>query len=183
MKRLLLFTIFITGMLAAYGQQDTSRLRWDFAAGTAFLGSGDMLSLHLENAMTYTLTPYWQAELALGYGKSDYGVYVTTSYVQGNLNILLAPWQLTGKRRFKIGTGFSFMNVSDTFQASDRMLNGAIDRNNYSFSVRNSYGINGILEYTYRFGDRFCAGARLFQQAYSNFDLHTGVTLSVGMSL
>ena len=183
MKRLLFVILLISGMLAAYGQQDTSRLRWDFSAGTAFLGSGDMLALHLENALSYKLSDYWQGEFTLGYGKSDYGVYVTTSYVQGNLNILFAPWKLAGKHRFKIGTGFSFMNVSDTFQASDRLSNGVVDKDNYSFHVRNSYGANIILEYVYHINERFSTGIRLFQQPYGNFDLNTGAALKVGVAL
>jgi hypothetical protein len=139
--------------------------------GTSLLGTGDMHTLMLENELNYFISNSFATSISLGYGRSNYGVFETASFVQGNLNIYFSPFKNNKKNDFRIGTGLSYYNVSDGSERSS------------DYQTRNSVGVNIILEHTYLLTERLRLGVKAFTQPYENGDINSGVLLKMGIRL
>ncbi|WP_017733506.1 hypothetical protein [Nafulsella turpanensis] len=178
------FLLFFLLSVQLFAQEVDKPFDLRFGLGTSLLGSGDILTITLENELNYKLTKYFTTGLSLNYGRSNNGVYGTTSYIQGNLNVFISPFKNTRKNDFRIGTGVSLYNVSDThllyrwFDSS-----GELVEINYDVDVRKSYGYNIILEDTYSINSKLLLGLRLFTQPYLNGDINSGVLLKFGVKL
>ncbi len=184
MKKLLVLLMCLASLPSIIAQdKGLSSVSLTFGAGSSLHGSGDMITLALENGLQYRLNESFSAAVDLHYGKSDFGVYVSSSFVQGNLNVLWSPFSQLKKHDVKLGFGFSYMNVSDFYEASDEWIDGYIDRNNYAFDKRNSFGYNIILRYDYLLTEKYLLGLKLFTQNYFNGDISTGGLLRFGIRL
>ena len=73
------------------------------------------------------------------------------------------------------------MDVTDFREASDRWIDGVVDRGNYTYDKRNSYGYNLIVEYEHLLSDRFLIGLKIYNQPYTNNDLVTGGFIKLGL--
>jgi hypothetical protein len=183
MKKLFLSVLFFFIIPSLFAQENPGKLSFKFGTGLSFHGSGDMYALSFENELNYRISQYLSASFALDYGKSDFGVYVNSSFIQTNANFFVSPFKNTGKHILKLGTGISFMDVTDFMEASDRWIDGVIDRGNYTYDKRNSIGYNLIIEYEHPFSDRFLIGFKLYNQPFTNIDLVTGGFVKFGIKI
>jgi hypothetical protein len=154
-----------------------------FGVGTSLLGSGDMRTVMFENELNYFINNFFSTSISAGYGRSNSGVFETSSFVQGNLNIYISPFKNSKKNDFRIGTGMSYMNISDSYLESVNYENGIIIDEDYRFDNRNSIGINIILENTYSITDKIMLGLKLFTQPYKNGDINSGLMLKLGLKI
>ncbi len=136
----------------------------------------------IENELNYFINNFFSTSISAGYGRSNSGVFETSSFVQGNLNIYISPFKNSKKNDFRIGTGMSYMNISDAYLESVNYENGIIDED-YRFDNRNSIGINIILENTYSITDKIMLGLKLFTQPYKNGDINSGLMLKLGLKI
>lgn len=183
MRKLLIFTGLMLVFSAVFAQKQPARFDAHFGSGFAFLGSGDMFALAFENELRYRLSDKIAAAANVTYGKSDYGVYISTSYVQGNASLLWSPFGNLGLHNFYAGAGFSYMNVSDFYVISEHYSNGTLLDRDHEFYKRDSYGINLLIGYDYRFTKKILGGVTLFHQSYFNNDVITGLYGKLGIRL
>lgn len=164
-------------------QQEKSNVTLRFGSGVSLLGTGDMITLNIENEINYKLSPIFSGSASLNYGHSNTGVYEIASFLQGNLNLFLAPFGNTSKNVFRIGTGLSYYNVSDADKITGLCGVGQPVEQTSFFDTRNALGYNLIVENTYAIIDRFLIGLKLFTQSYINGDINSGVMLKAGIAL
>ncbi len=176
--------IFIVLLISAFQlkAQDTGK-KFDvrFGIGTSLLGSGDMVTLAFENEVNYNINRYFAASVSLGYGRSNHGVYESSSYIQGNLNVFVSPFRNNSKNDFRIGAGFSMMNIFETYGEQEYCGVGYPDNIQPQFDRRNSFGYNIIIEDTYTFSNMFLIGLKVFTQPFTNEDINSGIMLKTGI--
>lgn len=179
------YTVIILFVLATqlHAQDNHKAFDMKFGVGISLLGTGDMTTLNFENEINYKISPYFSTSFTLNYGKSNSGVYDASSYIQGNLNIFISPFTNTQKNDFRIGTGFSMMNISDSYYFIQECGIGIEQASPYHFDKRTSSGINIIIEDTYSISERYLVGLKLFTQPYFNGDLNSGILLKFGLKL
>jgi len=131
------------------GQSIEPTFDFRFGIGTTKLGTGDMLTVMLENELNYFVNNFFSTSISIGYGRSNFGVFESTSFTQGNINIYISPFRNNKKNDFRVGTGISYMNTSDTFITSVTTVNGVVIEEQFGFETRSSRGMNIILENTY----------------------------------
>lgn len=183
MKTTFYFFLFLLSFQLS-GQEQDNGFDIRFGAGTSLLGSGDMITISFENELNYRLNPYLTTGLSLAYGRSNFGVFETASFTQGNLNVFFSPFRNTRKNDFRVGTGLSLYNVSDAYLASSVYeFPTGVRTEIYAFDERKSYGYNIIIENTYALTNRFMLGLKVFTQPYFNGDINSGVYLKFGVKL
>ena len=180
----LIFLILLLFTIPLFAQEENRNFDIRFGVGRTILGSGDMITLTFENELNYKINPYFTTALSVNYGRSNYGVFETASYVQGNLNLYLSPFKNTNRNDFRVGTGLSLFHVSDAYLLSAYYdAKGNLIDANYGFDVRSSFGYSIILEDTYTIRNRFLVGLKLFTQPYFSGDLNSGLLLKAGVKL
>lgn len=163
------------------GQERQDKIDIRIGSGISLLGTGDMTTLNIENEVNYKYNRLLSNSVSLQYGRSNSGVWKTASFIQGNLNIFISPFKNDRKNDFRIGTGLGYYMISDAYLESAEYSNGQLVDEDYKFEIRNSFGINFILENTYSITDRFLIGLKLFTQPYFNGDINTGGLLKLGV--
>ncbi len=153
-----------------------------FGVGRSILGTGDMRVTGFETELNYRINPYLTTSTSVNYGKSSNGVFLTTSYLQGNLNLFVSPFKNTRENDFRIGTGLSVMDVSDVYISESSFENG-IPRYVYGYDDRTSIGFNIIIENTYALTDKYLIGAKVFTQPYTNGDINSGIIIKLGVRI
>ncbi|MCF8232661.1 MAG: hypothetical protein K9J27_10770 [Bacteroidales bacterium] len=182
MRKILVIILFISS-LHVIAQQENSNVNLRFGSGLSLLGTGDMITLNVENEVNYIMSQIFTGSASLNYGRSTYGVYEAASFFQGNLNFFLAPFGNTTRNVFRIGTGLSYYSVTDVRKNTLVCGVGQTPEEVISYETRNAFGYNVIIENTYAISDRFLIGLKLFTQPYFNGDINSGVLLKGGLVL
>lgn len=180
-KYLLLIILIIPFQLMA--QQGESQTDFRFGSGLSFLGTGDMITLNVENEVNYTMSQIFTGSASLNYGHSNFGVYKSASFLQGNLNFFLAPFGNISRNVFRIGTGLSYYRVTDVQKNTLVCGVGQTAEEVTSYETRDALGYNVIIENTYAITDRFLIGLKFFTQPYLNGDINSGVLIKGGVKL
>lgn len=183
MKKLCILPLFIFLLTTIYAQQDSTKTNYKLGIGSSFTGDGDMISLSFENELSYRINRYFTGSVSAVYGKSNTGAYISSSYLQGNVNVFLSPFKNIKRNDFKIGGGVSFMNRTEVFRASDRYIDGVLDKGNYGYNIDNSYGYNLIIEDEYKISDNYLIGLKIISQSYFNGYYSIGGFLKLGILL
>jgi len=169
--------------LHVIAQQENSNLNFRFGSGLSLLGTGDMIALNVENEVNYSLSQTFTGAASLTYGYSNFGVYKSASFLQGNLNFFLAPFGNTSRNVFRVGTGLSYYRVTDVQKYTLVCGVGQTAGEVTSYETRDAFGYNAIIENTYAITDRFLIGLKLFTQPYMNGDINSGVLIKGGLKL
>ena len=179
------YFIIILFVIATQLNAQDNQKKFDakFGLGVSLLGTGDMTTLNFENEINFKISQYFSTSFTLNYGRSNSGIYETSSFIQGNLNIFISPFKNNKKNDFKIGTGFSMMNISDSYYLEPECGVGIEQSTPYHFDKRNSSGFNIIIEDTYSIKEKYLIGLKLFTQSYFNEDLNSGILLKFGLKL
>ena len=180
-KTFFLITL-IAFSLPVMGQKKTGNLDFRLGAGGSLLGTGDMMAFNYENEINYKLSRYFTWSTSINLGRSNYGVSETASFVQGNLNIFLSPFKNNRRFDFRIGTGLTYYNISDSYASSQRWEEGVLVYQ-HEFDKRNSFGCNIMIENSYSLTNRLFIGLKLFTQPYFNGDINSGIFLKLGFKL
>ena len=182
MKKLIIAAAILLSM-DANAQRVQPRFDFRFGVGTSFLSTGDIATTMLENELNYFINNFLATSISIGYGRSNEGVFETASFFQGNLNIYLSPFKNNKRNDFRIGTGLSYINVSDAYLVSADYSNGVVIDEDYKFDKVNSIGMSIILENTYSIREKFLVGLKLFTQPYENGDMNSGVLVKLGLKI
>ncbi len=169
--------------LHVIGQENTSKFDFRLGAGISLQGTGDMRTFNYENEVNYQLNRYFTSSISINLGRSNYGGFETSSFVQGNLNIFISPFKNNKQFDFRLGTGITYYNVNDAYALSKLWVNGVLVDADYGFEKRNSFGFNLIIENTYLLTDKFMVGLKLFTQPYLNGDINSGAMLKLGFKI
>ncbi len=181
-KTFLLITLIVFS-LPVIGQEKVDKLDLRFGAGISLLGTGDMVTFNYENEINYKLNKYLTSSLSINLGRSNYGVFETASFTQGNLNLYLSPFKNNKRFDFRIGTGLTYYGISDAYEQYVEYINGQLVDVDYTFEKRNSFGYNIVIENSYLLTDRFLIGIKLFSQPYFNGDINSGILLKLGLKI
>jgi hypothetical protein len=181
MKKLLIAISILLSMYAN-AQNEEKRFDFRFGAGPSLLGTGDMRTIMFENELNYSINQYFTTSISVGNGWSDSGVYETASFFQGNLNLFVSLFKNNKNNDFRIGTGLSFMNISDVYVESIEWVEGKGLVETFKFDRRNSFGVNFIIEDSYSLSDIFFLGIKFFTQPYIG-DINSGVLLKIGLKI
>lgn len=155
-----------------------------FGVGRSLMGNGDMRTLVLENELNYFVNDLFSASASVAYGRSDKGVWLSASFIQGNANVFLSPFKNTHQHDLRVGGGLSVYRVSDTRITSTRLdINTGELLEEYAFEIRESAGFNLVAEYTFSFSHRFLVGLKAFGQVYENGDSNEGLMVKTGLRL
>lgn len=178
-----LFFLFLTIFVGVAGnaQEDKSKLSITLGAGRSLLGTGDIRTVMFENELNYKLNKYFALGGGIAFGKSNYDLFGQASFFQLNSNIYLSPFRNNRKNDFRLGAGFSWYSVSDSYLSSATYQNGQIVNPEYVFDDRNSVGLNMLIENTYSVTDKYLLGLKVFAQPYLNGDINSGILLKLGM--
>ncbi len=178
---IILLAIFFS--IQVLGQENAHKFDLRLGTGISLLGSGDMTTFNYENELNIKLDRYFSSSVSVNLGQSNSGVSKIATFVQGNANIFFSPFKNNKRFDFKIGTGLTFYNVSDSRISSQNWENGVLINTEYEFDNRNSFGLNVIIENSYLLTDKFLVGLKLFTQPYSNGDINTGAMLKIGLRI
>ena len=176
-----LLLICFTQQISAQEKQDKYDLR--FGVGLSLLGTGDMRTINFENEFNNKFNPHFSNSISLNFGRSNWGVGETASFIQGNLNIYWSPFKNNKRNDFRLGTGVSFFNISDAYMSFESYNGTQLIDKDYVFDNRYSVGVNMIIENTYSINDRFILGLKLFAQPYISSDINSGAMLKFGLKL
>ncbi len=180
MKKALLIVLTVIAV-QLNAQENPGRFDLRFGMGYSLMGNGDMNIIGFENELNFKISNYFSTAFALNYGRSNSGVYATTSFIQGNLNVFISPFRNNRKNDFRVGTGLTLMNVSDTYR-EDNYWNGVITEP--YLDKRSAFGYNIIIEDSYSITDRFILGMKIFTQLYyTTGDINSGITVKFGVKL
>jgi len=116
MKNILFVLILFIASIEGFSQVKLEKLDVRFGAGTSLLGSGDFLTAMFENEVNYKLNYLFTISPNISYGKSDFGVALSASFIQFNLNFFISPFKNNKKNDFRVGGGISRYSVSDVSQ-------------------------------------------------------------------
>ncbi len=182
MKKYLCFIVTLLLSLFIHAQPGTSGMDVRFGVGPSFLGSGDMRAIMFENEWNIQLTPLLSTSLSIGYGRSDNGVWLSASFIQGNANLFLSPFGNKKRNDFRLGGGLSILKVSDVYIQSTG-FNGQEFDVDHKFETRKTLGFTIAAENTYALTERFLIGIKVFGQSYGNSDSNTGILFKTGIIL
>jgi len=180
MKKLVLLVLIILS-IQLKAQEQPNKFDIRFGVGTSLLGSGDVITLNFENEVNYDISQYFASSFTLNYGRSNKNTDYPKSYIQLNLNIFISPFKNSKKNDFRIGTGFSYMNISEGYP--DYGGCGTPPVPEPVSPLNNTIGINFIIEDTYLISERFLIGLKLFSQSYNSGDINSGILLKFGLVL
>lgn len=183
MKNIIIIITFLFISISLNAQKSQSRFDYRFGIGTSFLGTGDMHGIMYENEINCTINRYLSASISLGYGKSDYGVSETASFLENNINLFFSPFKNNKRNDFRAGMGLSYLNISDAYMSSASWTNNELIDTDYVFDLRKTFGCNIIIENTYSITDKFLLGLKLYTQPYVNGDINSGILLKLGVRL
>jgi len=173
---LLIFTIscFFTVM----GQTLSNQCDLRVGIGASNLGTGDLPTMNYENEFNYKLNQYFTSAASINLGRSSFERSQTASFTQLNANIFLSPFKNNRRFDFRLGTGITFYNISNAY-------NAAVYANNQDYSIEkyNAFGFNMIIENTFSLKERLLMGFKLFAQPYTNGDINTGLMLKTGLRI
>jgi hypothetical protein len=164
-------------------QKSSNKFDIRLGTGISLLGSGDINVSIIENELNMKLNSYFATSLSINYGKNRNNDNRTASFIEGNFNLLLSPFKNTNKNDFRIGTGITFYNITDSHKISSLCENGVLVKDVYQFDTRSSLGYNVSIENSYWFTDKFLVGVKVFTQPFINGDINTGVLLKFGIKL
>ena len=183
MKNIFIIIAFLFISISLNAQKSNSGFDYRFGIGNSFLGTGDMLGVMYENEINCSINNYLSTGISLGYGKSDYGVSATASFLQYNLNVFFSPFKNSKRNDFRVGMGFSSLKISDAYMSSASWINNELIDTDYVFDLRKTFGYNFIIENTYSITDKFLLGLKLYTQPYGNGDINSGILLKMGVRL
>lgn len=180
--------IFILLLSAALGQiclgQGTFKNDFRAGLGISLLGSGDMRCAMFENEFNHQFGKRFGYGISAGMGRSDDGVWVSSSFGQLGANLYYSPSKPDGKNSLRIGTGFNLYKVSDVWRSSALYNSqGELIEAEYAVDQRNSAGINVVIEYQHNLNERIFGGLKLFTTPYFNGDINSGIQLRMGFRL
>jgi hypothetical protein len=178
MKRLI-FIFLLCPFAFISAQQSSNCFDIRIGAGGSFLGTGDMFALTVENELNYKINHFIATSTSLNFGKSDYGVFKSASFYQGNINIFLSPFKNTKQNDFRIGAGVSYWDVSDAWEESSIYVDNRFYYT-YIFERNQSYGLNLIIENTYKINNHYIVGIKAFTQNYTNSSMNSGILIKIG---
>lgn len=183
MKRVILIITAVLFVVNSYAQDSESKFDLRFGIGSSLLGTGDMLTIMVENELNIKLNNYFTLGEGLGFAKSENSDFQEASFLQLNSNIYLSPFRNNRKNNFRVGVGLSWYSISDWYRSSATYQNGKLIDSEYEFDNRNSIGINLIIEKTYSISDKLFLGLKLFSQPYQNGDINSGILVILGVKM
>jgi len=175
-----LLTILAFSTIAVFGQKETKKLDVRVGSGVSLLGSGDVIAYNYETELNYLLNNYISSSLSIDFGGRNMEENVYSNFIQANVNLFVHPFRNNRIVDLRIGTGLSYLNISDSFMSSAHYVDGVLVDVNYRAEQRKSWGVNIIIENTYRLSDQILIGVKLFSQPYFNGDINSGALLKLG---
>ncbi|MEM6346401.1 MAG: hypothetical protein AAF927_21105 [Bacteroidota bacterium] len=175
--------IFVSSSLWAQVPDNPKKLIGKLSLDYALLGSGDMHTVRMENALEYRVNPYFTPSVSLGIAKSDRGFYISSSMIQANANLFFSPFRNDKPNDFRIGVGFAGMRISDFLESAQYYENGQYSYSDYDFRQENTYGFNLILENNYQVSTHVLVGLRLNYQLFDSGDQLIGGGINLGFQI
>lgn len=153
-QRIFLLSIALFFALNTKAQENTHKFDFKVGYGYGFLMMPVMYTFGIENELNFKLNNYFSTSISIGYGKSDHGVDIHSDYVIGSANIFISPFKNNKSNNFKIGSGYSFFNLTDIY-----LLDGWSEY--YSYFSGTVGGFNVIFEDEQMIFSKFLIGVNV----------------------
>ena len=182
-KKVILSLVLLLFCLNIGAQNNPKKIDLRFGMGASLLGTGDVTVGMYEAELNRKFSSYFAVGTSLAFGRSSSGEYNHASFEQGNINFFISPFRNNRRNDFRIGTGMSYYDVSETHWTAQYYTDGIISDVVTDTKKRNSFGFNLILENTHMVNERFFLGIKVFTQPYRNGDINSGILLKAGVNL
>lgn len=118
-------TFFIIAIIIAFelnAQENQHKFDFKVGSGVSTFSTTwtPTLTLGFENEMNYKINSYFSTSVGVNYGRGDSRVdyynhiLIHNDYLLGSLNIFISPFRNNKKNNFRIGAGFSYLNLNVT---------------------------------------------------------------------
>ena len=161
MKKIFVLALCMGLINGLSAQERNSKFDVKFGAGFGFMGSGDMLTLSLENELNYKINNFFTVAASFGYGKGERGVHDLTAYTMGSVNVFVSPFRNNKRNNLRIGGGASVFNHTNVYTKSWNDQDGST----YDFFRNKTTGFNVILEDEQRIGSHLLIGIKAYMTA------------------
>jgi len=165
---IVLFSVFIQA------QEKFSGFDLRLGAGITSLGTDDMRLGSEEIEGNYTFDKYWASSLSIAFGNNRPNQKLTGSYIQGNVNIFLSPFDNEGNWDGRIGLGLTYWDLNYT---SYSYTNGILTNKQANPGRSSTFGYNIIVENSWLLTDRIFLGFKVYLQSYSDNNHHLGLLM------
>ncbi|MBN1650752.1 MAG: hypothetical protein JW857_05460 [Bacteroidales bacterium] len=157
MKKLTFIIIAIILTVNLSAQEKPRKFDFKIGSGIGFMGSGDAMTLCLENELDYKLSNYFSTSIGIGIGRTSVSETRHNDYLQGSLNVFISPFRNDKRNNFRVGVGYTRINESITYLTYREQTT-----NIYHYFYNTINGFNLILENDYQITSRFLLGGKLF---------------------
>ena len=161
MKRIIVLSLCLGLLNGLSAQEGNSRFNVKFGCGFGFMGSGDMITLSMENELNYKINNFFTVAGSFGYGKGERGVHLHTAYTMGSINVFVSPFRNNKRNSFRIGGGASIFNHTNVYMKSWDEEHGFT----YDLFRKRTTGFNVILEDEQRIGSHLLIGVKAYLTA------------------
>lgn len=184
MKKIILFTFLaISFSTFMFAQNDKQHFDVRFGAGHIFFTTGDIRAVGFDTELNYRINSHLTTSASIGYGKGYDGTLLIPSYLQGNLNLFVSPLKNTGNNDFRIGAGFSAINMTGVRKSITGVIfEDGVPREVYTYVEQTLVGINVVFEDTYTINDKYLIGLKAFSQTYGQYH-DFGILVKFGVKL
>lgn len=181
-KTLLIFFVLLS-TLSVKAQIEGKRIDIRFGLGASIFGTGNVIVDMYEAELNRKFSNYFTLAVTGAFGKVGEGEFNTSAFTQSNVNAFISPFRNNRRNDFRIGIGFSSLDISSTHLEWASYENGILKDYKTTTSKCYTFGGNIILENTYSVTERFMLGIKVFTQPYLNGDINTGIILKAGVTL
>lgn len=152
-------------------------------SGWGFLGDGDLPTLSLENEFTYNINHYFSTSFIFGIGRNIETSHAHSDYLFGSFDMYISPFKNNKRNNFKIGGGYSYIDVSNTYVMIRFYENGE-KYDFYDYYPNRQHAFNIVIDNEFKINSRFMIGLKAY--TIGNNDqggILTGISFKLGVSL
>jgi hypothetical protein len=174
-----IFVILLLLSSSAFAQDKPSTVDLKFGVGITFINHK---IIRFENELTKKWNPFFSSSISMNFGFGGGSMKESLTVINGDINVFFSPFKNHKKHNFKVGTGLSFIYLSETRENGKP---GFFADPYFAVSVRSGLGFNAIIDHEIAIGKRYLIGGRIIFQPYRgrrrNPDIYTPYYASLGV--
>lgn len=184
MNKVHLIFMFLCLMIVSVSSQNYNKnFTYKLNSGCGFLGDGDLPTLSLENEFAYNINHYFSTSLIFGIGRNLETLHAHSDYLLGSLDAFISPFKNNKRNNFRIGGGYSFISISNTYVIV-RYNDSGVKYNFYDYYANKQHAFNIIIEDEFKINSRFMVGLKAY--TIGNMDqggILSGLSVKFGITL
>lgn len=160
MNKFYLIIVISILTISALSSQN-SKFSYHLNTGWGFLGDGDLPALSLENELTYNIDHYFSTSVILGIGRNLVTEHAQSDYLLGSLDLYISPFKNNRRNNFKLGGGYSYIDISNTYVIVRYYDNGT-KYDFYDYYTNRQHAFNITVEDEFKINSRYMVGIKAY---------------------